>query len=401
MSLISEALKEAQRERSERFAPKTAAAVGDSFFPYPASAKKRHGSNRTFLIGASVFAVVLIGGSVAWRLRSTPSETRALPKAPAVTQTPVPPTVAPESAPAAAAKDSVRANAVPRTAAKSESQTTSKPASNVTANVKTPAKSPVAEPPAPKSVASEAGAPLKSAATPVTDVPATKPAAVDSIKATAPVALPNTSTKNAGIRVVVDASTLRPGDSLFSRAFTEHQRGNLDAAADLYEKAIAHPPVTPELYNNYGALLATQGKYAAAKTMYNLGIKLNPQDPRLWTNLGDAQRSQGRRADAMSAYAEAAKLDPSSIPVKIRLAGEYLALGDTADARRGYEEAVRVAPRDPEAHYNFGSYLATQHDFRGAARELQSFIDLAPGKYAQSMIDQTKAYVSNLRKQYP
>jgi tetratricopeptide (TPR) repeat protein len=198
--------------------------------------------------------------------------------------------------------------------------------------------------------------------------------------------------------VIVDPTVLRSGDSLFIRAYAEQTRGNLDAAADLYERALTKPPVSPELYNDYGALLATRGKHAAAITMYNLGIAANDKDARLWANLADSYRAMGRRADAMGAYFEATKLDPMNIGVRLRLAAEYASLGDTASARRGFDEAVHSAPNDAEAHYRYGAFLQTQHDVGGAIRELQTFVDLAPGKYPTDVIERTKAYIANLRR---
>jgi tetratricopeptide (TPR) repeat protein len=233
---------------------------------------------------------------------------------------------------------------------------------------------------------SVAAGPPSSAADPITPEPvATTPST-------------QTPPASGAMRVVVDPRVLRSADSLFARAYAEHTRGNLDGAAELYERALAHPPVSPELYNDYGALLATRGKHAAAVAMYNLGIAANDKDARLWANLGDSYRALGRRADAMSAYFEAARLDPANIPVKVRLAGEYALLGDTANARRGFEQAVRAAPNDAEAHYRFGAFLQTQHDVRGAIRELQAFVDLAPGRYPLDVIDRTKAYIAQLRR---
>lgn len=385
MSLISEALKEAQRERSERTAvPRSASAVGEAFFPYP-SAKKGRGSNRAFVIGASAVVVLVLGAAIFMRL--TPSRKPARPAAPAIGaahRSAAAPPVATVAGPTPVKRDSVVAPAA----------VASRPIAS-----SAPARQTTVTPPA----ASSRDAKRDRAAPARSETPAK---AADSVRAAAVIASPPPAVappaeKTAAVRVIVEPNTMRPGDSLFARAFAEHSRGNLDAAADLYEKAIARPPVSPEVYNDYGALLAGRGKHTAAIAMYNLGISANDRDPRLWTNLGDSYRALGRRADAMSAYFEAAKLDPSNVPVKLRLAGEYQAIGDTASARRGFEEAVRGNAKDPEAHYAYGSFLQSQRDFRGAARELQAFVDLAPGRYSQDVIDRTKTYVSTLRRQYP
>jgi Tfp pilus assembly protein PilF len=100
----------------------------------------------------------------------------------------------------------------------------------------------------------------------------------------------------------------------------------------------------------------------------------------------------------MSAYFEAVKLDPMNIVAKLRLASEYASLGDTASARRGFEEAVRSAPSDAEAHYRYGAFLQAQHDLNGAIRELQTFVDLAPGKYPSDVVERTRAHITALRR---
>jgi Tfp pilus assembly protein PilF len=209
------------------------------------------------------------------------------------------------------------------------------------------------------------------------------------------------TTADDGVKVVVNAVTLRPGDSLFARAYQEHSRGNLELARDLYERALTRPPVAPELYNNYGILLTTRGSYEAAIQILRRGTDLNPDDARIWISLGDAYRDARRRAEAIGAYSEAAKRDPANGIVRARVAGEYMAIGDLAGARHSYEEAVRIDPREPSIRYDYGTFLLGQKDYRGAIREYDKFIDLAPGKYTPAKIDEMKAYVSTLRKRFP
>jgi Tfp pilus assembly protein PilF len=377
MSLISEALKEAQRERTERAGPRAAATIVDSIFPYPSKAG-RGAPNRNLIIGATI-AVVLIGGAglgLRWFSQRAPKAgITALPKRPVVAQQHVaPPVAAPIASP-------VAATLAPRP----------EPKSTVAAVVSAPAR--------------KAAAPIVAPATPAPRIPArdsviAKPPA-PSVPSPAPVVQPQGTPSSSGVRIVLDPSGGRPADSLFARAYAEHKRGNFDMARDLYEKALAKPPVAPELYNNYGALLASMNNPTAAIAMYSLGLKVNENDARLWTNLASSYNATGRHAEAMAAYAQAAKLDPSNGIVKTRLAAEYTAIGDTSSARRMYEDAVRVAPRDAGVHHAYGSYLQSQRDFKGAIRELQLFVDLAPGAYDQATIDGIKKHIATLRQANP
>jgi Flp pilus assembly protein TadD len=380
VSLISDALKEAQRERSERVAPRGSPSLGDSFFPHPGSAK-RQAPSRWLIVGIGSAVVLAIAGAGVARVvlnkkavrQSVIAKTRILNShpTPVVTASPIP-------AATVAAVDTTPVVTAPKApAAKPEPHIDQQPRQIVAAA--RPVTAPVASNPKPASLVDS------TVTAPAPGLPSTQVAGV----------------RESGVRVIVDPVGLRPGDSLFARAFAEHMRGNLDGAADLYEKALLKPPVAPDLYNDYGALLAARGSHPAAIAMYRTGIEKKGEDPKLWINLADSYKAIGRHADALSSYFQAAKLDPLNAIVRMRLAGEYQAIGDTASARRGYEEAIRVAPKEPDVHYNYGAFLQSQRDYAGAVRELQAFVDLAPGRVSQDFIERTKGYISNLRRQYP
>jgi Tfp pilus assembly protein PilF len=395
VSLISEALKEAQKERSGRAAPRAPAAINDTFFPYPSAKKESKAPSRGLVIGLAAFAVVAIGGAAGVRyMLSRPRQPKGI-SAPIARVAPPPvvtPTVTPIVEPPAAAAQKPKLVAVtptiPAAAVSSRSVRSDRPIP-VSNAPKTNAPAPVFDKPAEKIAAGPAVTPQSSA-------PATRDSAP--VRTTPPVPA---TTADDGVKVVVNAVTLRPGDSLFARAYQEHSRGNLELARDLYERALARPPVAPELYNNYGILLTTRGSYEAAIQILRRGTELSPDDARIWISLGDAFRSAGRRAEAVGAYSEAAKRDPNNGIVKARLAVEYVAIGDVVGARRWYEEAVRVDPREASIRYDYGTFLLAQKDYRGAIREYDQFVDLAPGKYSPAKIDEMKAYVSTLRKRFP
>jgi Tfp pilus assembly protein PilF len=391
VSLISEALKEAQKERSGRAAPRAPATINDTFFPYPSAKKASNAPSRGLIIGLAAFAIVAIGGAAGLRyMLSRPKQPKGI-TAPTARVAPPPvvtPTAAPIVQPPAAAAQSPKLVVV----------TPSSPA-----------------PSRPNAVRSDRPIPISSAPAPVVGKPATEkvasgPAVTPQSSAaavardSAPVrsvpALPATSTDD-GVKVVVNAVTLRPGDSLFARAYQEHSRGNLELARDLYERALAKPPVAPELYNNYGILLTTRGSYQAAIQILRRGTDLNPDDARIWISLGDAFRAAGLRAEATGAYSEAVKRDPTNGVVKARLAVEYLAIGDTLGARHAFEEAVRVAPGEASIRNDYAGFLVQQKDYKGAVREYDQFVNLAPGKYTPSEIEKIKAYATTLRKRFP
>ena len=388
MSLINDALKEAQRERVERVGGgrREAAAIADNFFPYPANRRSRSGGRSASLIASAflVAALVVVAGSVALiRIRS--SGLSWVTKAFTVTRNSMPvarsaraPTPAPISVQVDTANAAVAPAAKPIPAVAPRRGMTTRSATNATA--KSPS---VLDSSSVRAAAPAAAARVASSAT----------QRVESQGFAIP---PSTG----GVRVVMQPSNSHSGDSLFAQAYTEHRRGNLDRAAELYEKAIQAKQASPELYNDYGALLAARGNYTGAIAMYRMGLDRDAGSAILWANLADAYNGTGRHADALSAYDEAGRLDPSNAKVKVRLASEYQAIGDTAGARRQYEAAVALAPDDAGVHYAFGAFLQGERDIRGAVREYQLFVDMAQGQYPDATVDEIKAHITSLRKYY-
>jgi Tfp pilus assembly protein PilF len=384
MSLISEALKEAQREHTVRKGRPTSIASVDNFFPYP-SGKKRKRPNFAILVGGIAVVVLAAAGATYARLRlnrvaapvaSPPFTTSvagnvvpANPSSPAI-QVAGDPTVVASAPPATAAGSSI----VP------EQHYVVVPNTRVSAPT---ASAPTATAPtlrAPTSVA---------AATPDSTTPRA-----------APVARAPTLT-NESVRIVVDPVGRRPADSLFQLAYAAHLRNDLTAAQELYERAIALPQAPAGAFNNYGALLAKHGNQAGAREMFQQALTRDPANVDAWVNLGDSYNAIGHHGEAMAAFARAAQIDPASSAVKIRLAAEYRAIGDTSSARRMYEDASRLAPRDPAVHYSYAEFLQSQHDMRGAIREYQQFVDLAPGVFGAETIDGVKQYIASLRRVSP
>ena len=377
MSLINDALKEAQRERSGRGGQYSPPLVA-SLFPYPQENKRRPG---VLFIGAIIAAIVIVGGTafvLKDRIRSVP------PGSATVTQSG---RVAPKAA--TPAPTVAAAANVPST-----QSTQSKPVSTNTP----------ATPPAP---------PMRRVA--LVSEPVAKPSTwrsrvlkTDSgIDVSPPAPAPAvvaTSTAASAVRLVMDSSRTSPADSLSRLAYVEHMKNNVDAARDLYEKAIATKTAPAEAFNNYGVLLEQQGNPAMAAEMFRQAIARDDANVEAWVNLGDSFLATDHHAAALAAFDRARQLDPTRTAVKIRLANEYMEIGDTASARRTLEETVRSSPRDPRAHYAYGSLLQLTKDYRGAIREFDLFVehvDKAPGEFTPEKIAEVKRHIVTLRRVAP
>ena len=388
MSLISDALKEAQRSHSERRGSKSAPELVDTFFPYPEGRKaRRSASNGVLMSGAALTFVVLVIVGATWaRVRRSPDRLPPLLPQPIVARSVG---VAPPAAPVSA--DSLpagRVSAAPATVAQP----------NLSAIAPRRADAHDVAKPAQRDLASP-----KHAATQVASADTAR-AVKDSgsaqkVVARAPVQLPPVQQQGVtspSVRVVVDAGGSRPSDSLFRQAFAEQTRGNFERAKELYERAIALPQASAQTFNNFGVLLLQSGNQLGASEMFKQALKRDDRNVDAWINLGDSYNAIGHHAESMAAFARAAQLDASSVAVRMRLATEYQAIGDTAVAHRMFDEIVQSAPKDAGVHYTYGKFLQTQRDFRGAIREYQSFVELAPGKFSAENIAMIRRYIVTL-----
>lgn len=200
---------------------------------------------------------------------------------------------------------------------------------------------------------------------------------------------------------MIDPTASGPADSLFRLAYAEQMQSNLDGAQALYEKAIATQHAPAEAYNDYGVLLLARGNKTAATEMFRQALNHDDKNVEAWVNLGDSFNGMGYHGEAMAAYARANQLDPARAAVKTRISREYEAIGDTASARRYLEDAIKASPKDAAAHYALGAYLQRAHDYHGAIREFESFVDLSPAQDNQEFVLEMRRHISALKRVAP
>jgi Tfp pilus assembly protein PilF len=388
MSLISDALKEAQRERSGRGDVRAPGPFVENIFPYP-DARKKVWPPILFIGGAAIIVTAgLVAGLVARNRLKAPATKQAVSSANII------PT-APRSTPTTIAS-SGDASSAPNGPPVPPGQNLSRPTANpgLVARAPNPVKSTTG-----RANTSHAATRLgvDSLAQSATET-STGRVAPPSTLPDAPAAPRGDAS---GVRLVLDVSANAPADSLFRLAYAEQMKNNLDGAQALYEKAIATRHARAEAYNDYGVLLLARGNKTAATEMFRQALNRDDKNVEAWVNLGDSFNGMGYHAEAMSAYARANQLDPARAAVKARISREYEAIGDTVSARRYLEDAVKGNPSDASAHYALGAYLQRMHDYPGAIREFQAFVDLSPAQDSQEFVTQMRRHISALKRAAP
>jgi len=111
-------------------------------------------------------------------------------------------------------------------------------------------------------------------------------------------------------------------------------RGELDAAAALLERSLAHDPELVEALGNLGSVRMQQGRLEEARVAFTRLLALAPDDFITWSNLGVLETRRNRLADAVPFFQRSLAINPNY-----------------ADARRNLTAAQRLleAARDRRA----------------------------------------------------
>ena len=129
------------------------------------------------------------------------------------------------------------------------------------------------------------------------------------------------------------------------------EKGELDAARDAYERALAASPDSAFLYRELGTVEARAGRGARALELYRKATALDPADARSHVLAGDLLAADGHFEDAEREYTAAAAIEPShDVDQKLqdvrqrgeiaKLPAEYRAIPTAPEVTRGDVAAV-------------------------------------------------------------
>lgn len=369
MSVISDALKAAQRERARRAsggAPTVAPIL------VQLRSKPHSGGGHRLLLLSGIGALVLGGAAfAAFQFNRKPT----LPAVPPLTSTILAEALAADSAPAA----TPNAKAPVVVAGDGSSRAASLAASPGRQTAQVTAASSVAVPPS--------SSPRDTLAVPQGQT------RVEPVVAR----VGDTTAPGGRLRVAVE----RPGQPrvalLLAEAVAAQRHGDLAEARKLYDSLLVLSPNDAYALNNLGALLSEQREYGRALDVLRRATTIAPRNAGAWNNIAIVYRAQGKSGDAIAAFRQALMLDPQHASAKVGLAQEYLAIRALDQARTMLEDVVATHPQLSEAHYYLGQVLEIQQDRIGAIRAYQEFVKLAPPRLS-AYVDLVRGRVEALTR---
>lgn len=359
MSLISDALKTAQRERTGRAqSARDPQPLIDGFFPYVSTAPSRRRGKSGLIIALSGLAVVLLAaaGWVMW-----PTLTKS---GPASKPAPIvlPPRVA----------------------------TTGTPPSTDTAAVAATEREVVAADPVdPSTENRQAPAPRQSSGAGTRAV--TRSAVPAVVSADSVIVRRDQSIPRAP---VVRAEPIRVDYE--AQAALAFNAGDLTSAREKFMLATRSAP-TARVWTNYGVTLQRLGDLSGASAAYQSAIGIDPNYLEAWLYQGRLAVQQGDVARAIPLFQRARAINPRHSDVNVELARLESEAKNWSQTRRFAEDAVRADPSNARAQWYLAvssdelkdvdvairAYAAYLQTVGGAEREQAEFVGWARTRLAQ------------------
>jgi len=161
-----------------------------------------------------------------------------------------------------------------------------------------------------------------------------------------------------------NAAALRElGQLLSARGYALQERGELDAAIECYQEALALDPSQVQAHNNLGNAYKDLGRMHDALDSYRSAIAVDGALAEAHLNLGIALHQAEAFGEAAECYRTALKLEPVLADASLNLGYLLEHEGDARGARDCYRLAISARPEFAEAHFNYALQLLQSGDF--------------------------------------
>lgn len=128
--------------------------------------------------------------------------------------------------------------------------------------------------------------------------------------------------------------------------------GDLPAAREHYQAALAKEPDNADISYNLGLLCARQGEPEQALRLFREAADRKPRDPTPVYNIGVTYERMNRLDEALNAYREAKERDPRRADVRLNLGNMLFRKGLFKEAAAEYEATLSLDPADEQARVN-------------------------------------------------
>jgi tetratricopeptide (TPR) repeat protein len=153
---------------------------------------------------------------------------------------------------------------------------------------------------------------------------------------------------------------------LLQQGIALQRKGSLGLAAEMYQGVLAKHPNHSDALHLMGTVAMAGGQVDAALDLFKRAVAAKPNDPATRCNLASALIEKDDYATAEFHLRKALKLHPG-LPAALCFLAACLAMkGERQEARRLYEEVLGRLPGDPQALIGYADLFVTQGEMESA-----------------------------------
>lgn len=179
--------------------------------------------------------------------------------------------------------------------------------------------------------------------------------------------------------------------ALYQQGIERHQAGDIGAAAELYQQAVAADPAHADAHHMLGIVFFQAGYGEEAVEALTRALKAQPDFLDARSNLGTVFQSLGRFAEAEEAFRTAITAAPATAAFHFNLGNLLAQQGRLQEAVAAYRSAVQHQPQFPEAYSNMGTALRDLENIADAAAAFETAVRQQPG-YVEARYNLANAY---------
>jgi Flp pilus assembly protein TadD len=146
-------------------------------------------------------------------------------------------------------------------------------------------------------------------------------------------------------------------DALHLLGVVASQRGRLDIAIELIQRAIALQPGTCEYHFNIAGIYRSAGKFEEAIAHNRRTIELNPNMNGVYANLGLSLSEIGQLDEALKVLTKAAELTPNHAGIHLDIGNVHWKQWRHEQALACFRRAIECDPGDPGNHWSCARVL--------------------------------------------
>ena len=177
---------------------------------------------------------------------------------------------------------------------------------------------------------------------------------------------------------------------VYQRGLDLLRDGELEAALEAFEEAIASEPANAAFRAAKGGALCTLGRYPEAERVFRKALHLDGKDVQLRGNLAVVLEYQGRFPEALEQYDRVLKAAPEFEQALVNRGALLMSMGRYDEALAHNQRLVQSRPDWPLAHFNLGDALLALGEWRAALSAFDRALELVPD-YAKAHFNRAVA----------